>query len=140
MRTIRFDSLFGAWTCLLRPIVEDISISGTQRPCPVWNRWSRLLETLYSTNAIVVSLSIRAAAVIARCPLRSLSKSLPVYVKRILAVIREAGSTDSDMAQHSLKGLAVIIRDCPQSKTLTLLEFLILDIEESERQIAAFTL
>ena len=102
-------------------------------------------NTLYSTNAIVVSLGVRAAAAIARCPLRSLPKSLPVYVKRILAIIREAGSTDSDMVQHSLKSLAIIIRDCPQSKIqdddlIFLLEFLIPDIEESERQIAVFAL
>lgn len=102
-------------------------------------------NTLYSTNSTVVTLGVRAAAAIARCPLKSLPKSLPVYVKRILTIIQETGSTDSEMAQHSLKSLAVIIRDCPQSKIqdddlVFLLDILIPDIEESERQVAVFAL
>lgn len=80
-----------------------------------------------------------------RSPSSQLPKSLPVYVKRILGIIREAGSTDSEMVQHCLKSLATIMHDCPQSKIkgddlIFLLEILIPDIEDSERQVAAFAL
>jgi U3 small nucleolar RNA-associated protein 20 len=102
-------------------------------------------NTLYSIDAHVVVLGLRAAAAIVRCPVSSISKSLPVYQRQILAIIRQAGTTESDVVQNAFKSLAIIIRDCPeagvQANDLTyLLEVLAPDLEEKDRQVAVFAL
>ncbi|KAF8305376.1 hypothetical protein DL93DRAFT_356267 [Clavulina sp. PMI_390] len=102
-------------------------------------------NTLYSSNSSVISLAVRAAASIAHCPLKSLSSSLPVYIQRFFAIIRESGSTDSETVQQTFRSLAIIIRDCSESKLqdgdLTyLLEVITPDIEETDRQTAVFAL
>ncbi|KAF8756721.1 Down-regulated in metastasis [Rhizoctonia solani] len=83
-------------------------------------------NTLYSQDGHVVTLGLKAAASIVKCPLRSVEKSLPV-------------------TQTALKSLAIMIRDCPAAKLqesdLTfLLEVIAPDLEEPERQAAVFSL
>ncbi|QRW12832.1 U3 snoRNP protein Utp20 [Ceratobasidium sp. AG-Ba] len=102
-------------------------------------------NTLYSLDGHVVSLGLKAAASIVKCPLQSVDKSLPVFVKQILQIIRSSGNTESEVVQTALKSLAVIIRECPaaklQEKDLTfLLEVITPDLEEPERQAAVFSL
>lgn len=106
---------------------------------------STIGNTLYSTNVQVVGLGLRAAAAIVKCPLKSIPKSLPVYIRHTMEVIRQAGSTESEVVQIALKSLAVMIRDCPdaqvQEKDLTfLLEVITPDLEEVERQASVFAL
>lgn len=102
-------------------------------------------NTLYSVDAHVLVLGLRAAAAIVRCPLSSISKSLPVYVRQVLTIIRQAGTTESDVVQNAFKSLAIIIRDCPEANVQAedlayLLEVLTPDLEEKDRQIAVFAL
>ncbi|EUC57511.1 U3 snoRNP protein Utp20, partial [Rhizoctonia solani AG-3 Rhs1AP] len=102
-------------------------------------------NTLYSQDGHVVTLGLKAAALIVKCPLRSVDKSLPVFVKQILEIIRSTGGTESEVVQTALKSLAIMIRDCPAAKLqesdLTfLLEVITPDLEEPERQAAVFSL
>ncbi|CAE6491084.1 unnamed protein product [Rhizoctonia solani] len=102
-------------------------------------------NTLYSQDGHVVTLGLKAAASIVKCPLRSVDKSLPVFVKQILEIIRSSGGTESEVTQTALKSLAIMIRDCPAAKLqesdLTfLLEVIAPDLEEPERQAAVFSL
>ncbi|KDQ13943.1 hypothetical protein BOTBODRAFT_33064 [Botryobasidium botryosum FD-172 SS1] len=102
-------------------------------------------NTLYSSNSDVVGLGLKASAAIVKCPLKSVDSSLPVFIRQTLDIIRQAGSTEPSIVQTAFKSLAVILRDCPgaqvKEKDLTfLLELLIPDLEESERQGAVFTL
>ncbi|CAE6411743.1 unnamed protein product [Rhizoctonia solani] len=102
-------------------------------------------NTLYSQDGHVVTLGLKAAASIVKCPLRSVDKSLPVFVKQTLEIIRSAGGTESEVTQTALKSLAIMIRDCPAAKLqetdLTfLLEIITPDLEEPERQAAVFSL
>ncbi|KAF8706717.1 Down-regulated in metastasis, partial [Rhizoctonia solani] len=102
-------------------------------------------NTLYSQDGHVVTLGLKAAASIVKCPLRSVEKSLPVFVKQTLEIIRSSGGTESEVTQTALKSLAIMIRDCPAAKLqesdLTfLLEVIAPDLEEPERQAAVFSL
>ncbi|KAG9124195.1 U3 snoRNP protein [Ceratobasidium sp. 392] len=102
-------------------------------------------NTLYSPDGHVVTLGLKAATSIVKCPLQSINKSLPAFVKQILEIIRNSGNTESEVVQTGLKSLAIIIRDCPaaklQEKDLTfLLEVITPDLEEPERQAAVFSL
>ncbi|CAE6388887.1 unnamed protein product [Rhizoctonia solani] len=102
-------------------------------------------NTLYSQDGHVVTLGLKAAASIIKCPLSSVEKSLPVFVKQTLEIIRSSGGTESEVTQTALKSLAIMIRDCSAAKLqesdLTfLLEVISPDLEEPERQAAVFSL
>ncbi|CAE6436707.1 unnamed protein product [Rhizoctonia solani] len=102
-------------------------------------------NTLYSQDGHVITLGLKAAASMIKCPLRSVDKSLPIFVKQTLEIIRSSGGTESEVAQTALKSLAIMIRDCPAAKLqesdLTfLLEVITPDLEEPERQAAVFSL
>ncbi|TDL22984.1 hypothetical protein BD410DRAFT_769374 [Rickenella mellea] len=102
-------------------------------------------NTLYSGEGAVVALGLKAAASIVRCPLKSIDKSLPVFVKQALEIVKQSGSTESETTQTAFKSLATIIRDCPaaqvKEKDLTfLLESVSPDLEEPTRQAPAFSL
>lgn len=102
-------------------------------------------NTLYSQDGHVVTLGLKAAASVVKYPLRTIDKSLPIFVKQTLEIIRNSGSTESEVTQTALKSLAIMIRDCPaaklQEKDLTLLlEVMTPDLEEPERQAAVFSL
>ncbi|THH09644.1 hypothetical protein EW145_g1873 [Phellinidium pouzarii] len=102
-------------------------------------------NTLYATNGNVVSSGLKATAQIVKCPLKNVEKSLPVFVRQSLEIVRQTGSTEAEVTQTAFKTLAVIIRDCSSSqlkeKDLTfLLELLTPDLEEISRQATAFSL
>ncbi|KZO93884.1 hypothetical protein CALVIDRAFT_600365 [Calocera viscosa TUFC12733] len=102
-------------------------------------------EALYTDDAQVAMASIKASAAILRCPLQSASKSLSVFIKRLLNLTRKSGSLDSEVAQAALKSLAIILRDCGKAKIVDadlkyLLELIGPELEEPERQSTAFTL
>ena len=102
-------------------------------------------NTLYSTNASVIALGLKCAAGLIKCPLKNLSKSVPVFISQIINIIRQAGSTESEIVQVALKCLANILRDFPTAQAkekdlIFLLELLSPDIEDHERQTAVFTM
>lgn len=102
-------------------------------------------NTLYSTSAPVLLLGLRSAAGIAKCPVKSLEKSLPVFVRQIIDIIKQAGNTESEVIQVAFKSLANILRDGPavqvkEKDLVYLLELLSPDLEEPSRQASVFTM
>ena len=102
-------------------------------------------NTLYSTSAPVLSLGLRCAAGLVKCPLKSLEKSLPVLVRQILDIIKQAGNTESELVQVAFKSLATILRDGPavevkEKDLVFLIELLSPDLEEPSRQASVFTM
>ena len=102
-------------------------------------------NTLYSTNAAVLILGMRCAAGLAKCPLKAIEKSLPVFVQQILDIIKQAGNTESELVQIAFKSLATVLRDGPpvevkEKDLVFLIEFLSPDLEEPTRQASIFAL
>ena len=103
-------------------------------------------DTLYSKESDVQILGLKACAAIARCPLPQLDEALPVIISNIFRILRNnSGTSESELAQTVLKTLAVIVRDCPNSKISDgqlryILEILSPDIEEHDRQNGAFAI
>ncbi|KAG7447295.1 uncharacterized protein BT62DRAFT_948312 [Guyanagaster necrorhizus] len=102
-------------------------------------------NTLYSTSSPVLMSGVRCVAGLVKCPLKSMDKSLPVFIKQILDIVRLAGNTESELVQVALKSLATIIRDRPavdvkEKDLIFLLEVLSPDLEEPSRQATVFTL
>ncbi|KAG6840218.1 hypothetical protein C0991_008139 [Blastosporella zonata] len=102
-------------------------------------------NALYSTSAPVLLLGLRSAAGLSSCPLNSLDKSLPVFVRQILDIIHQAGNTESEVVQVALKSLATILRDGPtvqvkEKDLVYLLELVAPDLEDPERQASVFTM
>lgn len=69
-------------------------------------------NTLYSDEPLILARSMRATASLIRCPLTSVNNAAPVLVKQMLNIVQRLGSTESDLAQSSLRTLAIVIRDC----------------------------
>jgi U3 small nucleolar RNA-associated protein 20 len=102
-------------------------------------------NTLYSTNAPVLILGMRCAAELAKCPLKAIEKSLPVIVRQVLDIIKQAGNTESELVQVAFKSLATVLRDGPpvqvkEKDLVYLIELLSPDLEEPTRQASVFTL
>ncbi|KAG6885913.1 hypothetical protein C0993_007931 [Termitomyces sp. T159_Od127] len=102
-------------------------------------------NTLYSTNSPVLLLGMRSAAGLSKCPLNSLDKSLPVFVRQIFDIIQQTGNTDSEVVQVAFKSLAAILRDGPsvqmkEKDLVYLLELLAPDLEVPERQVSSFAM
>ena len=102
-------------------------------------------NTLYSTHMQVVVSGLKAAAAISRCPLKAIAKSLPVFIRQTLQVVKQTGSTEADVVQTAFKSLAAILRDQPSAQIkekdlVFLLELLSPDLEEPARQASVFTM
>ena len=102
-------------------------------------------NTLYSDDPTVLARSMRATAALIRCPLSSVSKAAPVLVKQMLSIVQRAGSTESELAQSSLRTLAIVIRDCKsvtlrEDQLTELLKLIGPDLEEADRQATLFQL
>ena len=90
-------------------------------------------------------LGMRCAAELAKCPLKANEKSLPVIVRQILDIIKQAGNTESELVQVAFKSLATVLRDGPpvqvkEKDLVYLIELLSPDLEEPTRQASIFTL
>jgi U3 small nucleolar RNA-associated protein 20 len=101
-------------------------------------------NTLYSTSAPVLVLGMKAATGIVSCPLKSLEKSVPVFVRQMIDIIKQAGNTESEVVQVALKSLATILRastvDVKEKDLVYLLELLSPDLEDPSRQGAVFAM
>ncbi|KAK1236291.1 U3 snoRNP protein [Marasmius sp. AFHP31] len=100
-------------------------------------------NTLYSTNSPVLSSGLKVVAGLVKCPLDTLERSLPVFIRQILDIIKRIGNTESDVAQNALRTLAVVLRDGPavnvKENDLTfLLKLISPDLEEPTRQGSVF--
>ncbi|KAF5389921.1 hypothetical protein D9757_003644 [Collybiopsis confluens] len=102
-------------------------------------------NTLYSTNSHVLISGLKTVSGLVKCPLKSLQRSLPVYLRQVLDILKQVGATESEVAQTSLKTLSTILRDGPaidvKEKDLTfLLELVTPDLEEPSRQNPVFAI
>lgn len=102
-------------------------------------------NTLYSDNSQVLVQGLKASASIVKCTLKSTEKSLPVFIRQTIDIIRQTGSTDSEVVQNAFRSLSIIIRDQPSAQVkekdlIFILELLSPDLEEPERQTAVFTM
>lgn len=88
---------------------------------------------------------MRCATGLAKCPLKSVQKAIPVYVKQFLEVVRQIGNTESEIAQIALKSIATVLRDGPAAQVkekdlVYLLELLSPDVEDPSRQSTVFSI
>jgi U3 small nucleolar RNA-associated protein 20 len=102
-------------------------------------------NTLYSSSTPVLILGLKAASGLVRCPLKSLGKSAPVFVRQVIDIIQATGSTESEVVQTCFKSLAGIIRDgqsvqVKEKDLAYLLELLSPDLEEPLRQASVFAM
>ncbi|KAJ7158771.1 armadillo-type protein [Mycena filopes] len=102
-------------------------------------------NTLYSSSSPVIVFGLRSAAGILKCPLKSLAKSVPVFVQQTIDIVKQAGNTESEVVQVAFKSLAVMLRDGPavqvkEKDLVYLLELLTPDLEEPSRQASVFAM
>ncbi|KIK59622.1 hypothetical protein GYMLUDRAFT_74500 [Collybiopsis luxurians FD-317 M1] len=102
-------------------------------------------NTLYSTNSSVLISGLKTVAGLVKCPLKSLQRSLSVYIRQTLDILKQVGTTESEVAQTGLKTLSSIFRDGPvvdvKEKDLAfMLEFITPDLEEPSRQNSVFAM
>ncbi|KAI0937862.1 hypothetical protein AcW1_003904 [Taiwanofungus camphoratus] len=106
---------------------------------------SAIGNTLYSNHIQVVIPGLKAAAAIVKCPLKSIEKSLPVFIRQMIEIIKQAGTTESEAVQATFRSLATILRDQPNAQVkekdlVYLLELLSPDLEDPSRQASVFTM
>ncbi|KAJ3744880.1 armadillo-type protein [Lentinula detonsa] len=102
-------------------------------------------DTLYSTSSPVLVSGLKTVASLVKCPLKTLSSSLPLYIRQTLDILKQIGTTESEVAQTALKTLSTIFRDGPavdvKEKDLAfLLEIVTPDLEEPSRQSSVFAI
>ncbi|KAH9067708.1 armadillo-type protein [Lactarius vividus] len=102
-------------------------------------------NTLYSSNSTILNHGLKASAAIIKCPLKNLDKSLPIFVGQTIDILKQTGSTESEVAQTALKTLATIVRDKSSAEVkekdlVYLLELLGPDLEEPGRQASVFAM
>lgn len=102
-------------------------------------------NTLYSGNATTLIHGLKASAAIMKCPLKNLDKSIPIFVRQTIDILKQTGSTESEVAQTALKTLATIVRDKSNAEVkekdlVYLLELLGPDLEEPGRQASVFAM
>ena len=102
-------------------------------------------NTLYASNSHVLIQGLKASMAIIKCPLKELETSVPVFVRQTIDILKEIGSTESEVAQTALKSLAVIVRDKANAEVkekdlVYLLELLAPDLEEPGRQASVFAI
>lgn len=102
-------------------------------------------NTLYSSHMQVVIPGLKAAAGLIKCPVKSVEKSLPVFIRQMIDIVKQAGSTESEAVQTAFKSLSSILRDHPGAQVkekdlVFLLEVLTPDLEEPARQASVFAM
>ncbi|TIA92947.1 hypothetical protein E3P99_00411 [Wallemia hederae] len=106
---------------------------------------SAIGNVLYSSNTDSVVFGLKATSNIARAPLPSIESSLGVFIKRIFALLDDCGGTQSELAQTTLRTLAVLLREVKtvnvkEDQLKHLLQLIKPDIEEHDRQHTLFIL
>ncbi|KAJ3387278.1 U3 snoRNP protein [Entophlyctis sp. JEL0112] len=104
-----------------------------------------LAKSLYSTHNTVVVNALKIFAYLVKWPLPALEVSLPAVLNRIFDMFAKKGDASAEKSESSLKLLAVMIKDCPyvdisQTQIVTLISILTPELEEPDRQGAAFSL
>lgn len=102
-------------------------------------------NTLYAGDSQVVVLGLKSTAALVKCPLETITSSMPTFIQQIFAILKQEAGTESDVAQTGLKTLAVILRDrkdveVKEKQLGYLLEIITPDIEDPSRQSTLFGL
>jgi len=103
-------------------------------------------NTLYSSSAPVLVLALKCVSGLVKCPVASLERSLPIFVRQTLEIIQSAGgNTEAEVMQVALRSLSAILRDGPkqvqvkEKDLVFLLELISPDLEDAAKQNTAFT-
>ncbi|KAL9937664.1 hypothetical protein V8E36_003209 [Tilletia maclaganii] len=102
-------------------------------------------NALYSSQASIVQLALRATAELVKSPLQKVTESLPALIKQIFSIISSSGSAQSETVQTAFKTLTTIIRERKdaafQEKQLAdLLRLILPELEDSGVQWVIFGL
>ncbi|KAI8611937.1 armadillo-type protein [Chytriomyces sp. MP71] len=102
-------------------------------------------KSLFSHHSSVVINSLKIFSLLARWPLPALEVSIPVIIKRLFELFLKKGDGSAEKSDSALKLLGVIIKDCSfadinQKQIMTLITVLTPELEEPDRQGAAFAL
>ncbi|KZT64878.1 hypothetical protein DAEQUDRAFT_769307 [Daedalea quercina L-15889] len=102
-------------------------------------------NALYSDRMEVVLPALKAVAAIVKCPLTSIEKSLPVFIRQMIDIIRQAGTTEAEVVQAALKSMSAVLRSqsaaqVKEQDLVYLLELITPDIEDPDRQAAVFAM
>ncbi|KAJ3868344.1 armadillo-type protein [Lentinula novae-zelandiae] len=102
-------------------------------------------NTLYSTSSPVLVSGLKTVAGLVKCPLKTHGRSLPVYIRQILDILKQVGSTESEVAQTALKTLSTVFRDGPsvdvkETDLAFLLDIVAPDLEDPSRQSSVFAI
>ncbi|KAH9924569.1 armadillo-type protein [Fomitopsis serialis] len=102
-------------------------------------------NTLYSDRMEVILPALKATAAIVKCPVASIEKTLPVFIRQMIDIIRQAGNTEADAVQTALKSLSTVLRNqsaaqVKEQDLVYLLELISPDIEDPSRQAAVFAM
>ncbi|KAI0262194.1 armadillo-type protein [Gloeopeniophorella convolvens] len=102
-------------------------------------------NTLYSNNSYVLIQGLKASSAIIKCPLKNLEKSIPIFIRQTIDIVKHTGSTESEVVQTAFRSLATIVRDKSNAEVkekdlVYLLELLTPDLEEPARQASVFAM
>ncbi|KAJ2454355.1 U3 snoRNP protein [Coemansia sp. RSA 2336] len=96
-------------------------------------------DGLYSRYNSIISLCCKIWAIMVRLPLPSVPNGIPVVIKRLFAIFRQAASTNSDMIQNCFKLLASLLRSKHAEKMMADYEPEELDMSETAANEQAST-
>ncbi|KAI9336805.1 armadillo-type protein [Obelidium mucronatum] len=104
-----------------------------------------LAKSLYSQHSTVVVNSLKIFTLLVKWPLPELEISVPVILKRVFELFLKKGDVNAERSDTALKLLGAIIKECAyaditQKQIVTLIQFLTPELEEPDRQSAAFAL
>ncbi|KAJ3068143.1 U3 snoRNP protein [Podochytrium sp. JEL0797] len=104
-----------------------------------------LAKSMYSQHSSVIVNSLKIFSLLAKWPLPSLETAVPALMKRVFELFLKKGDANAEKAEAALKLLGVIIKECAyvdisQPQIVTLIQFLTPELEEPDKQSAAFAL
>ncbi|KAJ3025180.1 UNVERIFIED_CONTAM: U3 snoRNP protein [Siphonaria sp. JEL0065] len=104
-----------------------------------------LSKSLYSQHSSVVVNSLKIFTLLVKWPLPTLEISIPAILKRIFELFLKKGDINADRSDAALKLLGAVIKECAyaditQKQIITLIQFLTPELEEPDKQSAAFAL
>ncbi|ORY46536.1 hypothetical protein BCR33DRAFT_715588 [Rhizoclosmatium globosum] len=104
-----------------------------------------LSKSMYSQHSSVVVNSLKIFTLLVKWPLPNLEISVPAVMKRIFELFLKKGDINAERSDAALKLLSMVIKECAyvditQKQIVSLIQFLTPELEEPDKQSAAFSL